>query len=169
MARAETETTVKVSGGESEHPARSDSTHDSSTVRTVTRCRKESESPANRGTLSAGVVSHLGLVCTVVRKPKRRTRSSPTEHSRLMSSVHPPEAQQVIADLGRTLRRLRYERNLRLDEMKERSGFHTTAIVRYETGGVAPTFPQLVRLAAALGMSASELVAAYEEDTTTIS
>jgi transcriptional regulator with XRE-family HTH domain len=86
----------------------------------------------------------------------------------MMSSVHPPEAQQVIAELGRTLRRLRYARNLRLDEMKQRSGLHTTAIVRYESGGVAPTFPQLVRLATGLGMSASELVAAYEEDTGTI-
>lgn len=65
---------------------------------------------------------------------------------------------------GTVLRRLRAERGMTQEDLAFASGAGRAAIARMETGRQLPSMPTLVRLAAALGVDASEVVRLVEQD-----
>jgi len=65
-------------------------------------------------------------------------------------------------ELGRRIRRLRAERHLTLKQVEEASGLSATHLSEIERGRTSPTIGALVRLARALGKSASFFIEAQE-------
>lgn len=66
--------------------------------------------------------------------------------------------------LGETIRTLRTQRVISQEALAVRSGLHRTHISLLERGLRNPSFTVVMRLAAGLGMTAADLVAAYEEE-----
>lgn len=63
---------------------------------------------------------------------------------------------------GEVLRELRRAHRLSQEKLAERSDCHRTYISLLERGEASPTLDLLIRLAEALGMTVTELVAAFE-------
>jgi transcriptional regulator with XRE-family HTH domain len=64
----------------------------------------------------------------------------------------------VCGDLGRNLRHARERAELTQEEVAQRSGVHATEVSRIEGGKRDPKVSTVQRLAAAVGVSASELL-----------
>jgi transcriptional regulator with XRE-family HTH domain len=69
---------------------------------------------------------------------------------------------RVARQLGRRVRRRRYFLDLSQETLAHRAGIHRTQISLYESGRRMPLAATLVRLAAALGVSADQLLAGVE-------
>lgn len=68
------------------------------------------------------------------------------------------------ADLGRAIRRLRWDRDLSIEALAHTADMHPTYLGRIERGGASPTWGKLCSLAAALGVSMSEIVNTAEQE-----
>lgn len=73
-----------------------------------------------------------------------------------------PERSQAHAALGRAIREQREVRGISQEELGFRSGLHRTYVGGIERGERNPSFTNILRVAEALGVSASELLAAAE-------
>ncbi len=71
-----------------------------------------------------------------------------------------PSAPEAI--LGRQVSRLRARLGISQEELGFRAGVHRTYISQIERGIKSPTLSVILKLAAALGSSASKLIAAVE-------
>ena len=71
--------------------------------------------------------------------------------------------QEQWRKFGAQLRRLRRQRGMTQEQLAEISGYHATHIANIERGRNLPSLEAVFRLAQALGVSASELIAAAEE------
>ena len=69
------------------------------------------------------------------------------------------------AELGQAIRRHRRAAGLSQEGLAERSGLHWTYLSEIETSKVNPTVNVLRRIAGALGVRASQLVAEAEDAT----
>ena len=65
--------------------------------------------------------------------------------------------------LGQLLRELRTEKQWSQERFAEESGVHRNYVGGVERGEIVVSFTHLLRLAAALGVPASDLVRRYEE------
>ena len=72
------------------------------------------------------------------------------------------ERSQAHAALGRAIRDYRHVRALSQEELAFRSGLHRTYVGGIERGERNPSYTNIRRLADALGVSASELLARAE-------
>jgi transcriptional regulator with XRE-family HTH domain len=72
------------------------------------------------------------------------------------------ERSQAHAALGRAIREHREVRGLSQEELGFRSGLHRTYVGGIERGERNPSFTNILRVADALGVSASELLARAE-------
>ena len=70
--------------------------------------------------------------------------------------------ERVAIQLGRRVRRRRHFLDLSQETLADRAGIHRTQISLYETGRRMPLAATLVRLAAALEVSADQLLAGVE-------
>ena len=77
------------------------------------------------------------------------------------------ERSQAHAALGRAIREHREVRGLSQEELGYRSGLHRTYVGGIERGERNPSFTNILRVAEALGVSASELLAVAEKGTGT--
>lgn len=69
------------------------------------------------------------------------------------------------ADLGRAIRRLRWDRDdLSIEALAHAADMHPTYLGRIERGRASPTWGKLVALAAALGVSIVELAQHAEDE-----
>lgn len=68
------------------------------------------------------------------------------------------------ASLGRAILRARRDRGLSQEELASRAGMDRTFVGGIERGEENPSFDKLLRLAQALGVRPSELVAAAERE-----
>ena len=73
-----------------------------------------------------------------------------------------PERSQAHAALGRAIRAQREVRGLSQEELGFRSGLHRTYVGGIERGERNPSFTNILRVAEALGVSASDLLAVAE-------
>lgn len=71
----------------------------------------------------------------------------------------------VIGRLPARLRELRAEAGLSQKALSERSGVPQPTISAYEQGGITPTWPAVVRLADALGVTPAAFLARPRVDT----
>jgi transcriptional regulator with XRE-family HTH domain len=69
----------------------------------------------------------------------------------------------LLKTLGQRIRELRTEKSLSQEEFAEIAGLHRTYIGHVESGGKNLSFNNLVRIAKALDVTLSELLAGYEE------
>jgi transcriptional regulator with XRE-family HTH domain len=67
--------------------------------------------------------------------------------------------------LAREFQRSRFEKNITQEELAFRSGLHRTFISMIERGAKSPTFDSMERIAQALGVKLSELIARAEGST----
>lgn len=67
-------------------------------------------------------------------------------------------------ELGQAIRRQRRAAGLSQEGLAERAGLHSTYLSEIETARVNPTVNVLRRIAAALGVRASALVSAAEDE-----
>ena len=74
-----------------------------------------------------------------------------------------PERSKAHAALGRAIRDYRVVRGLSQEELGFRSGLHRTYVGGIERGERNPSFTNILRVAEALGVSASELLADAEK------
>lgn len=86
----------------------------------------------------------------------------------MMATTDPQSAEkqeytELIKALGAHIRALRKERGWTLRDMVVHHGFHLSAWQGYEAGRFGMSIPSLVRVAKALGMRPSELLAAVDE------
>jgi transcriptional regulator with XRE-family HTH domain len=73
------------------------------------------------------------------------------------------EKSQELDALGESIRELRHAAGVSQEELAFLCGLHRTYVGGIERGERNPTFRNLVRLAKALGVPPSELVARYEK------
>jgi transcriptional regulator with XRE-family HTH domain len=73
-----------------------------------------------------------------------------------------PQRSRAHAALGRAIRGYRIDRHLSQEELAHRSGMHRTYLGGIERGERNPSFTNIRRLANALGVSPSELLARGE-------
>ena len=73
-----------------------------------------------------------------------------------------PERSQAHAALGRAIRAQREDRGISQEELGFRSGLHRTYVGGIERGERNPSFTNILRVAEALGVSASELLSVAE-------
>jgi transcriptional regulator with XRE-family HTH domain len=71
--------------------------------------------------------------------------------------------QKILGSLGLALRRRRVELGLSQEQFAEKVGLHRTYVGSVERGERNLSFANLVRVAKALGLRASELLALTEE------
>jgi transcriptional regulator with XRE-family HTH domain len=74
-----------------------------------------------------------------------------------------PSDPGITAALGRAVRFLREQRNLSQEELAARCGMHRTYVGGIERGERNPTVTAIYRLAEALQINGSELLATAEE------
>jgi XRE family transcriptional regulator, regulator of sulfur utilization len=67
-------------------------------------------------------------------------------------------------DLGRAVRRLRWDRDLTIETLAHDAGMHPTFLGRIERGGASPTWGRITSLARALNVTASALVQTAEQE-----
>ena len=67
--------------------------------------------------------------------------------------------------MAEMLREIRKARGISQTELARRTGIHRTLIARYEAGLTMPSAAKIVRIAAALGCTVEELIAAPKEQT----
>ena len=72
---------------------------------------------------------------------------------------------QAHAALGRAVRDIRTQRRISQEELAHLSGMHRTYLGGIERGEKNPSYTNLLRLAAALDVQASELLSRAEERT----
>jgi ribosome-binding protein aMBF1 (putative translation factor) len=68
------------------------------------------------------------------------------------------------ADLGQAIRRLRWDRDLSIEDLAHTAKMHPTFLGRIERGRASPTWGKLVALAVALGVSMVELAQHAEDE-----
>ena len=73
-----------------------------------------------------------------------------------------PQRSRAHAALGRAIRASRVDRRLSQEELAHRSGMHRTYLGGIERGERNPSYTNIRRLADALGVSASDLIAEAE-------
>jgi transcriptional regulator with XRE-family HTH domain len=73
-----------------------------------------------------------------------------------------PERSAANAALGRAIRQHREVRGLSQEELGYRAGMHRTYVGGIERGERNPSYDNIVRMATALGVSASELILVAE-------
>jgi transcriptional regulator with XRE-family HTH domain len=73
-----------------------------------------------------------------------------------------PQRSRAHAALGRAIRDVRASRHLSQEELAHRSGMHRTYLGGIERGERNPSYTNIRRLADALGVSASDLIAEAE-------
>jgi transcriptional regulator with XRE-family HTH domain len=73
-----------------------------------------------------------------------------------------PQRSRAHAALGRAIRDVRGQRHLSQEELAHRSGMHRTYLGGIERGERNPSYTNIRRLAAALEVNASELLARAE-------
>lgn len=74
------------------------------------------------------------------------------------------EMNEQARRLGSRLRGIRQARGLTQEKLAELAGFHPTHIAKIEAGDRLPSLDALVRLAAVVGTSVSELVKALDNE-----
>lgn len=74
------------------------------------------------------------------------------------------ERSQAHAALGRAIRHWRAQHRISQEELAHRSGLHRTYVGGIERGERNPTYANILKLADALEINASELVASAEHD-----
>lgn len=75
-----------------------------------------------------------------------------------------PERSPAHGALGRAIRQSRGRRGISQEELANRSGLHRTYVGGIERGERNPSFTNILRIADALGVRASELLAAMERE-----
>lgn len=73
-----------------------------------------------------------------------------------------PDPSRLAASIGATIRRLRREAGLTLDELAARSGLSQPYLSQAETGKSTPSVMSLHRIAVGLGVAAGDLLASSE-------
>jgi len=73
-----------------------------------------------------------------------------------------PQRSRAHAALGRAIRDFRLDRRLSQEELAHRSGMHRTYLGGIERGERNPSYTNIRRLATALGVNASDLIAQAE-------
>lgn len=68
------------------------------------------------------------------------------------------------ADLGRAIRRLRWDRDLSIEALAFAAGMHPTFLGRIERGGASPTWGKITSLAGALDVPLSVLLETAEQE-----
>jgi transcriptional regulator with XRE-family HTH domain len=68
------------------------------------------------------------------------------------------------ADLGRAVRRLRWDRNLTIEVLAFAADMHPTFLGRIERGGASPTWSKITSLAGALGVTVAAVVQTAEQE-----
>jgi transcriptional regulator with XRE-family HTH domain len=68
------------------------------------------------------------------------------------------------ADLGRAIRRLRWDRDLSIEALAHAADMHPTYVGRIERGGASPTWGKITNLARALGVPLTVLLQAAEHE-----
>lgn len=81
-----------------------------------------------------------------------------------MSTIVTVMSDDLTAELAATLRAVRAEREMTVQTLAERSGVSRAMIAKIERGAAQPTAALLGRLAAALGITLSELFTRTEKD-----
>jgi transcriptional regulator with XRE-family HTH domain len=76
-----------------------------------------------------------------------------------------PRAQDPQPELARVIRELRAERGLSQEDLAHRADLHPTRVSHIESGRVSPSWGNVRRIAAALGVSLAEVAAMTEENT----
>lgn len=70
----------------------------------------------------------------------------------------------IIIDAGKTLRRLRKDRNLSLSDIARASGVHLATLSRIENNKSSGSLSNYFGMAKALGLKLSELFQEFEKD-----
>lgn len=68
------------------------------------------------------------------------------------------------ADLGRAIRRLRWDRDLSIEALAQAADMHPTYLGRIERGGASPTWGKITSLARALDVPLSALLETAEQE-----
>jgi transcriptional regulator with XRE-family HTH domain len=68
------------------------------------------------------------------------------------------------ADLGQAIRRLRWDRNLSIEDLAHAADVHPTYLGRIERGGASPTWGKITNLARALGVPLTVLLQATKQE-----
>ena len=68
------------------------------------------------------------------------------------------------ADLGRAIRRLRWDRDLSIEALAHVADMHPTYLGRIERGGASPTWGKITSLAGALDVPLSVLLETAEQE-----
>jgi transcriptional regulator with XRE-family HTH domain len=76
----------------------------------------------------------------------------------------PPQRSRAHAAFGRAIRQYRAQRGFSQEELAHRSGMHRTYVGGIERGERNPSYTNILRVARALDVSASELIARAERD-----
>lgn len=68
------------------------------------------------------------------------------------------------ADLGQAIRRLRWDRDLSIEDLAHAAKMHPTYVGRIERGGASPTWGKITSLAGALDVPLSVLLQTAEQE-----